>query len=267
MKYIILDKTDARVSRIALGTASLHHVYHSKSRQRLLATAWDLGISHFDTSPYYGHGLSEAELGSFIPKRRDLLTVTTKIGLYPRLGAARTTPGLLLRKALGRVHVRLSKPIVDWGVQRASQSFNASLRRLKTDYVDFLLLHEPNIAWIDTDEFLMWVEDLQQSGRVRYWGLAGVPELLEPWLQIQHPLSWVLQTRDDILTQSADFIFSFHKQLQFTYGYLSSKSQQTNQHSSIEHVVSRAMMRNNTGSILFSTCDLDHLVQLARCCE
>ena len=181
MQYSVIENTDVRVSRISFGTASLHHLFGANQRQHLLETAASVGISHFDTSPYYGYGLAESDLGAFMQGRRDAFTVATKVGLYPFGVAARGAFGVWARKAVGKVYPRLSAPEIDWRVQRAANSLNDSLRRLKTDHVDFLFLHEPDIGLLSADEFLVWIEAERSKGKVRYWGLAGLPALLEPW--------------------------------------------------------------------------------------
>ena len=80
MRYITIKNTDIKVSRLAFGTASLHHIFSRKKRLNLLEDALMLGISHFDTSPYYGYGLSEIDLGLMSKGRRDHVSITTKIG-------------------------------------------------------------------------------------------------------------------------------------------------------------------------------------------
>ncbi|MCX7166539.1 MAG: aldo/keto reductase [Rhodocyclales bacterium] len=262
MQFSVIENTAVRVSRISFGTASLHHLFSRANRRRLLDTAAASGITHFDTSPYYGYGLAESDLGTFMYGRRDAFTVTTKVGLYPFGGAAQGAFGVWTRKMAGKLYSRLSAPEVDWHVQRASDSLDASLKRLKTDHVDFLFLHEPDIRLLNAGEVLRWVEAEQSKGKVRYWGLAGLPAMLMPWLHIDHPLAQVLQTRDDMVTRSADFVLERGRQLQFTYGYLSSRSTHDPVESAVD-VVRKALARNTSGSILVSTRHLKRVKQLA----
>ena len=81
---VLIDKVNIEVSRIGFGTASLHHVLSKKNRHDILQTSIDLGITHFDTAPYYGFGLAEVELGSVLSSKRDSVTISTKVGLYPK---------------------------------------------------------------------------------------------------------------------------------------------------------------------------------------
>lgn len=263
MQYSIIENTDIRVSRIAFGTASLHHLFGAKQRQCVLEAAVAAGISHFDTSPYYGCGLAEDDLGKLMQGRRERVTIATKVGLYPFGGAASGALDVWVRKAVGKVYPRLSLPEVDWSVQRAAGSLNASLKRLKTDYVDFLFLHEPDIGLLDADEFLGWLETERANGKIRQWGLAGEPTLLEPWLRSRHPLASVLQTRDDLAGKTADFVLDGGRKLQFTYGYLSSRTADGLGEPATE-VIAKALLRNTDGTVLVSTRRPERLGQLAR---
>jgi len=83
MKYTLLPGTDITISRLSFGTASLHHLGSSRKRQALLCAAVEHGFSHIDTAPYYGFGLAEIEVGRFLEKHSNHLTVATKVGLYP----------------------------------------------------------------------------------------------------------------------------------------------------------------------------------------
>src|SRR5436853_7833547 len=69
------------VSRLGLGTASLHHLLWSSERMQLLKTALDCGISHFDTARMYGEGLAEREVGRFLTGGRQRVTIGTELEL------------------------------------------------------------------------------------------------------------------------------------------------------------------------------------------
>lgn len=261
MERVAIENTDIRASRLSLGTASLHHIFSARQRQRMLESAASLGISHFDTSPYYGYGLSESDLGSFMQGRRHALTVATKVGLYP-CGMEQHAGGVWVRKMLGKLYPRWSAPEVDWNVERARDSLEGSLRRLRTDHIDFLFLHEPDIGLVNAEELLRWLETERKSGKVRYWGLAGLPGLLEPWLNMGHPLTAVIQTKDSIDLHEADFLTNIGRGFQFTYGYLSSAARQCKPIAAME-VVRKALLRNRQGSILVSTRKVERLQEIA----
>lgn len=261
MQYTTIDGTELRVSRLAFGTGSLHHHYRQGQRLRLLDAAFAAGITHFDTAPYYGYGLAESDLGLFARGRRDAITVATKVGLYPP-GAAHGSLGVWLRKALGKVYSRVSKPRVDWSIKEAERSLNVSLMRLRTDYIDILFMHEPSPALIRTDEFLGWLEKQRSKGRVRYWGLAGDADQFAEWIRVDHPLAPILQTSDSLEGKEADIVLRQGRRLQFTYGYLSSSASR-GMLSPAEGLLLKALERNRDGSVLFSTRRLDRIEKLA----
>jgi len=263
MHYSVIENTDIQVSRFGFGTASLHHLFSSRDRQDLLDAASSAGITHFDTAPYYGYGLAEMDLGRFISNRRAGFTVTTKVGLYPLGPSAGHAMGVWARKALGKLVPQVSLPVVNWQIGRARDSLRASLKRLRTEYVDFLLLHEPDAALLDTDEFLNWLATERASGCIRAWGVAGVASNVRPWVLSQHPLATVVQTQDSIDKRQADFVLRADRSLQFTYGYLSGKAA-TEQAQPPELVFQEALRRNSSGTVLVSTRRVAHLASIAR---
>lgn len=260
MRRTVLPGTDITVSRLALGTGSLHRLARSANRQRVLAAAADLGISHFDTSPYYGYGLAEWELGAFAQGQRRAITIATKCGLYPFGPVIRSTSAMWLRKIGGKVWPALSLPQIDWSVTRAEQSLTDSLKRLRTDYVDFLFLHEPDYRQLHADELQRWLDAERARGRVRHTGLAGLADVLHTWPQL-HPLAGVIQTRDSLDGREADFVTRQGGKLQFTYGYLSSNARRAAPLPA-RSVMQAAAERNAEGAIVMSTIRPDRLAEL-----
>jgi len=263
MKQAVIAGTDIRVARIAFGTGSLHRLFSSAQRQKLLEAAASVGFTHFDTSPYYGYGLAECDVGAFLQGKRAAFTVATKVGLYPWGAAAGHAASVWARKALGKVLPAVALPVVNWQVDRARLSLQQSLKRLKTDYVDFLFLHEPDENLINADEFMRWIESELARGAVRSWGLAGVADKVAPWVRAGHPLGKVVQTQDSLDKRQADFMLAAGRSLQFTYGYLSSQSQ-PDQANTPELIVRRALERNAMGAVLVSTRRAQRITQLAR---
>jgi len=142
MQSLRVGNTEIRASRIAFGTASIHHVRRAADRHRLLLAAADIGISHFDTSPYYGFGIAERSL-AVLANRCATTTIATKVGLYPPGGADSTAVAMLWRKLAGVVMPGLSRPLVDFHVACARESLSGSLRRMRRERCDVLFLHEP----------------------------------------------------------------------------------------------------------------------------
>ena len=241
----------------------MHHLFRSAQRQQLLEATAAAGITHFDTAPYYGYGLAEADLGVFLRGRRAEFTVTTKVGLYPWGVPSAHAVSVWSRKALGKLVPVVSAPVVNWQVSRARVSLRRSLRRLRTDYVDFVLLHEPDAGLMETDEFCRWIESEHARGTVRSWGVGGRAERVAPFALANHPLSRVVQTQDSLDQRQADFMFGCGRSLQFTYGYLAS-AHQGGRAETPERVVREALQRNRTGSILVSTRRVERIIELAK---
>jgi aryl-alcohol dehydrogenase-like predicted oxidoreductase len=252
MQSVQIDQTQLRVSRWSFGTASLHHLPRSIQRQRLLRAAVNQGFTHFDTSPYYGYGLAERELSGLIKHRRAELTLATKVGLYPPRHASHRPLGIWSRKLVGRVFRRVSAPRVDWSIAEARKSLAESLRRLGTDYVDVLYLHEPAAMLIAEDQFLRWLEDEQVKGHIRYWGLAGPAAPMMDLVRGRSRLGQVLQIKDSVGGHEANALLEAGRKLQFTYGYLSglSKSSLAVGWSDYVHSI---LGRNPHGSVVIST--------------
>lgn len=229
----------------------------------LLATVLEHGITHFDTSPYYGFGLAEQDLGRFLKRHRSEITIATKVGLYP---PGNSSPGMvtvLARKALGKLVPGFSRPVTNWSVSRAARSLDSSLRRLGSEWIDIVFLHEPDPTLINSDEFLSWLQQEKRKGKIRYWGLAGPPNPMENWLRLNHPLGMVLQVKDSLDTCEADVVVRNGRELQTTYGYLASSIRQSVTRAPGE-VLAMALKRNKTGSVLFSTRRAERIAGLTR---
>lgn len=265
MKYTVIDRTDIQVSRVSFGTASLHHIASSSKRQKILRVASSMGITHFDTSPYYGFGLAELELGALLSGSRSAFTVATKVGLYPRGNDSGGIAQVWARKLIGKLYPALSRPVIDWSVSRAEESLRESLERLRTDYIDFLFLHEPDSRLLHADEFLRWFEREKARGRIRSWGVAGSESHVAPFLQTKHSLTNVVQTADSLEGRRANFVLAFGRSLQFTYGYFSSERRAGGAVIDPDLTMRSALKRNVSGSIVISTRRPERLVELARC--
>jgi len=168
------------VSRVGLGTASLHHLASSRARQRLLDTALASGITYYDTAPLYGNELAERELGLFIARAGSGICVATKFGLVPSALAGRF-PIVGYTQAAFR---KVSRALLPHGWQGpgfhrdyspvyAVQRVESSLRNLGCEAIDILYVHEPDIASSVSDETIEALLRLKARGLVRFTGFAG----------------------------------------------------------------------------------------------
>lgn len=182
-------------AKLGFGCASLSSMKSSASVNKLLHTAYNLGITHFDTAPLYGQGFSETLVGAFIKNKRDKISVTTKFGLgnYP---ISKIPPVIALtlnyyRKSLRRglerrqiqskqvnenigVNETFSFTPPDKRISRAEieESLSNSLKRLNTDYIDFYLLHENLPFNIDEDGW-KFLQEKKQNGVILELGIGS----------------------------------------------------------------------------------------------
>ncbi len=153
MIYKPLGNTNIEVSAIGFGAATLGDVYGEMSAEKARATvqhAIDRGINFFDVSPYYGITLAEERLGDALAGRRDEVVLATKCGRY-------------------------GFDQFDFSAATIAREFEASLRRLKTDSVDLLQVHDVEFGAFDqiVNETVPALRRLQQQGKARFIGVTG----------------------------------------------------------------------------------------------
>ncbi len=153
-----LEGTDLDLPAVGFGAAPLGDEYGAVDEQealRVVRAALDAGIDYFDTSPYYGRTLSESRLGRALADIRDRAVVSTKAGRYDR----HYPDGF------------------DFSRGRISASIDESLRRLRTDYVDILFLHDIEFgsASVILNEALPALVDARDAGKARFIGVSGYP--------------------------------------------------------------------------------------------
>ncbi len=159
MKYVKLGKTGVTVSRICLGCMSYgtkkwrEWVLTEDEAREHFARAIEAGINFFDTANVYSVGVSEQITGRWLGElgRRDELVIATKV--HGRMASGPNQQGL------GRKHI--------------IQSCEASLRRLKTDYIDLYQIHRWDFT-TPIEETLDALDSLVRAGKVRYLGASSM---------------------------------------------------------------------------------------------
>ncbi len=154
MQFRRLGTSGLVVSVVGLGTNNLGMKLDMDGSREVVDAAFDEGITLFDTADSYG--ASEQRLGELLQGRRDDIVLATKFG------------GDAARLGNGNG--------VDWGA-RASRRYvikavEASLRRLRTDWIDLYQLHRPDPA-TPIEETLSALDDLVHAGKVRYLGSSN----------------------------------------------------------------------------------------------
>jgi aryl-alcohol dehydrogenase-like predicted oxidoreductase len=192
-----LGRSGLRVTRLALGAMTFGEssgfmkgvTSGDAEARRVFDRALDAGIDTIDTANVYSEGRSEELLGKWLEGKRDRVILATKCR-FPTEG---------LTAAVGPHEQGLSRKAI-------LASCEASLRRLKTDFIDLYQVHMQDRS-VPIDETLSALDDLVRQGKVRYTGCSNftgyrlVESLwaadrrrLEPFSAIQ--LQWSLAYRD-----------------------------------------------------------------------
>ena len=147
-----LGNSGPQVSLVGLGANNFGGRIDLAASRRVVDKALDLGVTLIDTADVYGNkGGSEECLGQILRARRKDVVLATKFGL-PMDGSGK------LRGASRRY---------------VMQALEASLRRLKTDWIDLYQLHRPD-PQTPIEETLRALDDLAKSGKIRFIGCSNL---------------------------------------------------------------------------------------------
>jgi aryl-alcohol dehydrogenase-like predicted oxidoreductase len=159
MDYVKFGKTSLKVSRICLGAMHFGENTPRDVAFDIMSKAVDSGVNFFDTADVYGsknfdeRGVSEQLIGEWLAEnraRRDKIVLATKV--WGEMGYGPNDKGL--------------------SAYRIKRCCEASLKRLRTDYLDLYLMHriDRTAAW---DEVLQAMEQLVREGKVIYLGSSN----------------------------------------------------------------------------------------------
>lgn len=150
MRYV--GRSGLQVSAVGLGCNNFG-VLDIESSRKVVHRALDLGVTLFDTADVYGNrGGSEEQLGAILGPRRKDVVLATKFGMAMDDTGAKSG-------ASRRYIVAAAE---------------ASLSRLKTDWIDLYQVHRPD-AHTPIEETLSALDDLVRQGKVRYVGCSNFP--------------------------------------------------------------------------------------------
>lgn len=148
MKNLIIGDTNLEVSEIGLGCMRITELQDKKEVRNLIDTAMDQGIDFFDHADIYDGGHAEEVFGEVVePAMRQNMIIQSKCGIIP-----------------GKAY--------DFSKEHILRSVEESLKRLRTDYLDILLLHRPDTL-MEPEEVAEAFELLEKSGKVRYFGVSN----------------------------------------------------------------------------------------------
>jgi aryl-alcohol dehydrogenase-like predicted oxidoreductase len=148
MEQRYLGRSGMKVSEIGLGCNNFG-VLDIEASRKVVHRALDIGVTLFDTADVYGNrGGSETQLGEILGPRRKDIVLATKFGM-----AMDDTGGGASRRYI-------------------VAAAEASLKRLKTDWIDLYQVHRPDAA-TPIEETLSALDDLVRQGKVRYVGCSN----------------------------------------------------------------------------------------------
>jgi len=154
MEFRRLGRSGLTVSAVGLGTNNLGMKLDQDGSREVVHAALDEGITLFDTADSYG--ASEERLGELLRGHRDDVVLATKFG--------------------SDTSKRGNGNGADWGARGARRyvvrAVEASLRRLRTDWIDLYQLHRPD-PLTPIEETLAALTDLVRAGKVRYIGSSN----------------------------------------------------------------------------------------------
>ncbi|MBO4496293.1 MAG: aldo/keto reductase [Clostridiales bacterium] len=151
MKMLNVVNGPQNISRIILGCMRMPAL-SVEDAAKMIATSQELGINYFDHATCYGDGEAETRFGDALPltgiKREDIY-LQSKCGLH------------------------FDRQEFDWSKGDILESVDGILSRLKTDYLDALLLHRPDVLF-DPEEVAEAFDILSSSGKVKHFGVSNV---------------------------------------------------------------------------------------------
>ena len=168
MKYLNVVNGPQNASSIILGCMRMPALSADEAAN-IISTACEQGINFFDNATCYGeNGEAETRFGEAFLKtgiKREDVFIQSKCGILSQKGE------------------------FNWTKENILSSVDDSLRRMKLDYLDALLLHRPDLLY-DPEQIAEAFDELEKRGKVRFFGVSNVPTMMFEVLRkyIRQPL-------------------------------------------------------------------------------
>jgi len=200
------------VSAMGLGCMNFHHAFYPRTTKqeaiKVIQRAYELGVTFFDTAINYGPFLSEESVGEAVAPFRDKIILATKFGYgYDENG-----------KNIGLN----SQP------DYIKKMTDASLKRLKTDYIDLYYQHRVDPT-VPIEDVAGVIQDMIKEGKVRHWGLSEAGEAtirrahkVQPLTAIQNEYAvWTRDPEGEVLSTCEELGIGFVPWSPIGKGFLS----------------------------------------------
>jgi D-threo-aldose 1-dehydrogenase len=192
-----LGRTDLRLPQLGFGGAPFGNLFTLVSDDEAEATlqaGWDAGLRYFDTSPWYGRGLSEHRIGRFLRRQaRGEFWLTTKVG---RVFTAPADPDAFAASQRDWPNGLHFEHRHDYSYDGVMRSYEDSLQRLGLNRVDALLIHDLDLANLGSEVLISAhlaqlatggmraLQELKADGRIGAIGagvnrIGTIPRFLE----------------------------------------------------------------------------------------
>lgn len=187
MNYRPLGSTGMQVSEIGLGAWQLANpawgLNDEATALDIIQTAMEEGCNFFDTAPGYGEGRSETILGRALRGRRDSVLLCSKFGHLADGGS-------------------------DFRTSAVRSAIEPSLRRLQTDHLDVLLVHNPPAELLDGRRCDLYEElgRLRSEGKIRAYGVS-IDSAVEMRTVMESTGSQVLEVLFNLFSQDCASAF------------------------------------------------------------
>jgi len=165
MKMINVVNGPQNVSAVVMGCMRMPAL-SVEAATKMICTATEKGVNFFDHATCYGDGEAETRFGDAFPQtglKREDIFLQSKCGLH------------------------FDRKEFDWSKEDILVSTDGILKRLKTEWLDVLLLHRPDLLF-DPEEVAEAFSQLKKSGKVRHFGVSNVTpgqlELLKKYVEV-----------------------------------------------------------------------------------
>jgi len=240
-----MGSTDIKLSAIGLGLVKIgrntgvkyphsFQIPDDHTVRNLLETAFDLGVNLLDTAPAYGE--SETRLGKLRPHRREDWIICSKVG----------------ENFINQTSVST----FNFDRKFIIQSVEHSLRNIKTDYLDILLVHSngEDLKIIEEYDVFKTLSELKQAGKIRYFGMstktpAGAKLAIEQSDLVM--LAYNMNYPDE--GYLIDYAASLGK------GVLIKKGLESGHAGSFENAIEFIFKKSGVSSLIIGTLNIKHL--------